>query len=309
MAALCVVGLAACTPVPEPSAEPVTSPTHTAAPQETEPEFPQPFRLEEKLLDGGAIEAVRQLLEVADNRPAIKLDITRDQVTLTVLDAELNPVAYRWQDDLINQVASDVQYQEQITFYPAGFPIEDIRRLFEVAALLGTGEDQMLQIMEYRDNAVHMNVTTRTESQTVFFKQDGTAFPRLGTRSALDIRRGFEVLTEGSSRVLSMGFEPTQGYWAEVQISEDVIERRTRMGGLPMFTSQRTETATAEPIEVTDVDPGVLARLQFDYGAGEPCEVGIRNLEDTEITAVEFICDGETHHTTLDGRELDLTDR
>lgn len=267
-----------------------------------------PYSLERDLHDGGAIDAVRQLLVVADNRPALKLDITAEQVTLTVLDENLNPAAYRWQDDLISAVASDVQYVEQSTFYPASFPLEDIRRVLDTAALLGAGGDQVLQIMEYRDGAVHMIVTTRTESQTIFFNRDGTVVPRLGTLSTQDIRRGFGDLTAGSPRVLAMGFEPGQGYWADVQISDTVIERRARMGGVPVFASQRNETSELTPIDVDEIDPGTIARNQSRFGRGEGCEVTIDRSHDPAQTTIGYVCDGEQYITDTDGQRLSITD-
>lgn len=307
MGATCIAMLISCGPAPEATLEP--TPTTTAEPEEAGPVLPMEFPLEQDLIDGGAVEAVRQLLEVADNRPALKLDITSEQLTLTVLDENLSPAAYRWQDDVISSVASDVQYMEQSTFYPAGFPLENIRRLFEVATLLGTGENQMLQIMEYRDHVVHMTVTTRTESQTVFFRQDGTVVPRLGTLSARDIRRGFETLTDGSPRVLALGFRPGQGYWADVQISETVTEHRTRMGGLPVFSSQRSEATELVPFDFEAIEPADIARRQAEFGDGEPCEVTIGNHHDPDETTIDYRCAGERFLTTVDDRELTVPER
>ena len=113
----------------------------TAGSQESPVELPMPYPLEHPVLEGGAAQAARQLMDVADNQPALKLDVTETQVTLTVLDPERTPTAYRWMDNQISAVDSDMQYFGQATFYPGTYPLGNVRRLFETANLLGAGED------------------------------------------------------------------------------------------------------------------------------------------------------------------------
>lgn len=72
--ALMAGAMAACAPVP--GAEPTAIPTATAGSQQSPVELPMPFPLEYPVLDGGAALAVRQLMAVSDNQPALKLDVT-----------------------------------------------------------------------------------------------------------------------------------------------------------------------------------------------------------------------------------------
>lgn len=303
--ALMAGAMAACAPVP--GAEPTAIPTATAGSQQSPVELPMPFPLEYPVLDGGAALAVRQLMAVSDNQPALKLDVTETQVTLTVLDNDRQPAAYRWSDNQISAVDSDLQYFGQATFYPGSYPLGNVRRLFQTANLLGAGEEPILQVQDYRDGRIYMTVTTRTESQTVFFYADGTAVPHLGTSSAQDIRRGLEDVANGSGRVLALGFNPDRGYWADIRISDSLIERRTRMGGVPVFSSQRSATTDLIPFDTDPLDPSVLSQRQARFGDGELCAVTVDNRYQRSQPTIVFECPGqEPVITNLEGRRITI---
>lgn len=295
----------ACAPVP--AAQPTFTPTATAGSEQSPLELPMPYVLADPLLDGGAEQAVRQLMTVADDHPALKLDVTETQVTLTVLAEDRQPVAYRWEDDQISAVDSDVQYFGQATFYPGSYPLDNVRRLFQTANLLGAGEQPVLQVQDYRDGRIYMTVTTRTESQTVFFNADGTAVPQLGTSSTQDIRQGLEDVSDGSGRVLALGFEPETGYWADILVSDSLIERRTRLDGVPVFASQRSETTDLIPFDTDPIDPSVVARRQARFGDGALCSVTIDNRFQRNQPTMIFECPGsEAIITDLQGRRITI---
>lgn len=297
--------LVAC--IPAPGSQPTYSPTATAGSEESPLELPMPYVLADPVLDGGAEQAVRQLMTVSDNQPALKLDITETQVTLTVLDTDRQPAAYRWMEDEVSAVDSDVQYFGQATFYPGSYPLDNVRRLFQTANLLGAGEEPILQVQDYRDGRIYMTVTTRTESQTVFFNADGTAVPQLGTSSAQDIRQGLADVSDGSGRVLALGFLPEGGYWADILVADSLIERRTRMDGVPVFTSQRSGTTDLIPFDTDPIDPSVVARKQSRFGDGDLCAVTIDNRFERNQPTMVFECPGqETIITDLQGRRITI---
>lgn len=256
------------------------------------------------LLDGGASDVVRELMTAAQDKPAVKLDIARHQVTLTVLDENQQPTAFRWQDGVINAVDSDMQYFEQATFYPGSFPLDDIRRFFTTARLRGASGDLQLQVMEYHNGEVYMTVTSRVESATVFFDKFGDAVPRLGTKSPQDIREGIEDLTERPGKVLALGFRPETGYWAEIQVSESLVERRVRMSGVPVFSSPRSQDVSSDPIPLDEIDPGLLARRQARYGEGQACNVTIDRSGDRDAARITYECPTQTVLNRLDGTRV-----
>jgi len=207
-----------------------------------------------------ADEVVAELHRVASELPALKLDVTATQATLTVLDHEDQVRTYRWRDGVISVADSDVQNLGQASFNPTTFPLGDLRRILDVAALHATSsENQVLQVVEYRGGEVYMTVTTRPESSTVFFHRDGTVVKALDTHSVADITSGLKAVTGATQVVLAVGFSPQEGYWADVPKGEGVIERRTRLGSLPTFTAQRTETLGLEPFDPLLLDASVIS--------------------------------------------------
>lgn len=279
-------------------------PTPTAGPSATPAALPMEYVPEQPLLSGGAKEVVSALLDVAGNRPTLKVDIGSSWVTLTVLGDAQEPLAYRWEGGLIQLVDSDVQYLEQTTFYPGSYPLDEVGRMFETADLLGAGDDPMLQISQYQDGDVWMTVSTRTESQTIFFHRDGTAVRRLNTTSVADIRQGLAEVTEGSAQVVAVGFSPATGYWAEVEVAKDTVERRTRMERLPVFRSRRSGAGATTPLDLDELDPSLLSSLQYRYGKGKPCTVRIAHEASQRSPHITFKCPTRSVTTRLDGRRI-----
>ena len=296
---LLVVG---CAPGPVPTgteAQPTPSPTSTPV------TFPIAFEPSAPLIDGGAHEVLVQLMQVSEHRAALKLDVTTTHVTLTVLDENQRPAAFRWQDGEINAVDSDMQYFDQATFYPGSFPLDNVRGIFSAARLYGASGELMLQIMEHHSDKIFMTVSSRAESTTVFFDRYGTLVPRLRTRSAADIRRGIEDLTTANGKVLVIGFSPATGYWADVEVSPGTVERRVRKDGVPVFAAPRGQAPSTEPLAVEDIDPGILASRQARYGDGEPCTVEIKRPEPDLTPLIRFECPTQTVTTRLDGTRVD----
>jgi len=135
-----VVLLAGCAstsdPAPSPTPSVATSvsatpdanvtPTPTVA-------FPVPMSVTQDLTTGGAKQIVRRMMEITNNRPALKLDVSTSEVTLTVLDATQKPFTLRWRANQITPADSDIQYLGQTTFRPTDYPLGNISELFDTA--------------------------------------------------------------------------------------------------------------------------------------------------------------------------------
>ncbi|WP_158600574.1 hypothetical protein [Tessaracoccus antarcticus] len=268
-----------------------------------------PFRIRESLLDGGAALAVKELHEVSGLRPALKLDVSANEVTLTVLGMDLQAVSYRWRDGTIDVAQTDVQYLRQTTFWPTDFAMDNVRRIFDVAALLGTSSNgQVLQVVEYSPGHVYMSVTTTPESNTIFFRKDATVFRSLDTRSVADIREGIDAVTPGRGPVLSIGFDASRGYYAEMPGPDNTIVRRARMQNRPTFSSKRTGVSPLTPFEASVVDPAALARtISLHDESGKGCTVEIDNRFNRVQPVATYQCDGTTFHSDMGG--IDLTDQ
>ena len=306
---------AAGTPTDSPSATPSASPTRTGpAPSRSAtrspaptPSLPSTFEVSTPLIDGGAATVVAELHRVSGLRPALKLDVTADQVTLIVLGTDKQARGYRWLDGVIESAETDVQYLGQTIFWPTDFALENVRLMFNNAALLGTSsQGQLLQVVDYRPGHVFMSVSTTPETDTIFFTKDGSVVPSLDTTAVADIRQGINDVTGGSSSVYAVGFSQALGYYAEVP-KGDFTERRSRMANRPTFYSQRAGNSALEPFDPSDVDAASLAQSIVTYDSGEGCAVEIDNRFERVQPVVTYECSGETFHSDLQGR--DMTDQ
>lgn len=278
--------------------------SETSSPEPT-PSLPAVFEITSPLLDGGAAAVVEQLHELSGLRPALKLDVTTEEVTLIVLDRDKQARGYRWRDGIIEPAETDVQYLGQTIFWPTDFTLENVQLIFDNAALLGTSSNgQVLQVVEYRPGKVFMSVTTTPETTTIFFRRDGSVFASLGTSAVADIREGISDVTEGSRDVTMIGFKADVGYYAEVPVTGDFIERRSRAGNRPTYVSQRSGTSSLEPFAPELIDAAALAQAIASHDTGAGCGVEIDNRFDRVQPVVTYTCDAETFHSDLQGRDL-----
>ena len=266
------------------------------------------FEISEPLIDGGAVTVVAELHRISGLRPALKLDITAEQVTLIVLDKDKKARGYRWLDGVIEAAQTDVQYLGQTIFWPTDFALGNVRLIFSNAALLGTSsQGQLLQVVAYRPGHVFMNVTTAPETDTIFFDKYGSVIPSLSTTAVADIRQGISDVTAGSRAVSIVGFTAEQGYYAEVPVTGDATERRSRQANRPTFYSQRAGTSALTPFDPAVLDPSALAQAIATYGGGQGCAVEIDNRFERVQPVVTYDCSGQTFHSDLQGR--DMTDQ
>lgn len=327
--AVAAVVLSACAPQDgSPSPAPTATgsvggaPTVTSAPRTSQPSrsesrppapspspdatLPAEYRVEGALTEH-AEEVVAELHRVSGHAPALKLDITTDQATLSVVTGDDGVRTYRWREDTVAIVDSDVQYLGQATFNPDNYPLHDLPRIFDVAALLArSSSNQVLQIVEYRAGDIYMSVTTLPESRTVFFQPDGAAITPLGTHGVADISAGLAEVTGSTLVVLAVGFNEEQGYWADVPKPGGIIERRIRTGMLPMFAAQRSQTLGLTPFDPALLDPAAIAKSIAAYREDpeDTCSVEVDDRHERVQPVIRYDCDGEIHYSDLEGRDM-----
>ena len=267
--------------------------------------MPVRLSLSKDLTHGGAEVVLKHITTLYGNLPALKLDVSETELTITLLDRDEHPVTLRWRDGTISQVDSDVKYLEQTTFQPTDFPLDNIAATFEAAEELGAKGDKVLQIVEYRRGEVYMTVTTSPESKTVFFTRRGEAVRTLGFHSVADITEGLKEVVAGARAATQVGFSPEVGYWVDLPPTSGVTERRSRMGALPVYVTRRSETTDRPPFDPAAIDALALARAVEKYGPDEskPCRVEIDSRFAKVAPTVRYDCDGRVTWTDLTGRE------
>lgn len=292
---VCGVGLAGCQSGPDvPTPEATTTPTTSS---------PAPLAL-----PGQARQAVNALLAAADGYPVIKVEVSSDDVTLSVV-RDGAAVTYAYRDGEIKQVESSTQYFGQASFEPSDFAIDDVSGLFQQAELIsGSTANQELQIVEYNNSQVLMTVTTRPESQTVFFRPDGTPIGKVDVTTPEGLSEALDDALQGAVAVRAIGYDPTSGLWVDVAGTEaGTAIRRTRPAQLPTWSATRRDVDVPLFSENV-VDRHVLADLIHTWGA--PDAANIKFVIDLRhrmpAPTITWQIDGQTLVTDIVG--VDLTD-
>ncbi len=315
IAAACIVLLSSCSPTtttgssspqpttPTPSLQVVT-PTATPVPDD---QLPISYPITGTLTSGEAGAVVAELHEVAGGHPVLKVDLTAKQATLTALLPDRSVVSYRWENGEITRVDSDIQYLEQATFDPADYPLDSLGRMFDIADLRGVRGELVLQVVEYRPGRVMMTVTSRPESKTVFFRQDGTAVASLGLTSVADITEGLSEVLGDASEAYSVVLSPTLGYSADLPDKEaGVVLNRTRPAEMPTFETRRSDLPGTAGFDPSLIQPAPLAKAiaRSQRSPEEQCTVTIDMSLGRSAPVARIECGGSTTYADMDGRDM-----
>ena len=296
---------------PEPTRAPSATTSDSATPEPgvtSSPTvvFPVPMNVTQDLIRGGAKQIVRRMMEITNNRPALKLDVSASEVTLTVLETNQKPFTLRWRANQIAPAESDIQYLGQTTFRPTDYPLGNISELFDIATRMGaTGTEKVLQVVEQRSGEVYLTVTTTPETKTVFFEKDGTAVRNLGYTSVADLTDGLAAVIAGSRAATQIGFGPNTGYWIDLPANNGITERRIRSAALPVYTTRLKETSSLTPFDPIQLNALVLARSiqKFNHGSKAECRIEVDNRYRRKTPIIRYDCSGRVHFTDPDGTE------
>lgn len=298
------------TPVPSvtpstasPTPTPFPTPTGTPLPDDR---LPVSYPIKGKLTDGDAGAVVNELHRVSGELPVLKVDVTETEATLTALQPDRSVISFVWRDGEITRTDSDIQYLEQATFDPSDFPIASIGRMFSVADLQGVRGDLILQIVEYREGQVLMTVTSRPESKTLFFRQDGTAVPMLGFTSVADLTTGIAEVVDDATKVYSVTINPTTGYAVDLPGGSGVVINRTRQAAMPTYETKRTEAATLETFDPALIEPAGLAKAiaRTQETPDQACTVTIDLALKRSAPVAKVQCGATTAYSDLHGRDM-----
>lgn len=293
---------------PGTGSDPSVSPSASSLAPIPDSQLPATFTIDSGLLDGTNLpKVVARLQEATGGLPTLKLDVTPDSATLSVLLDNGQVDSLRWSEGQITRVDSDVQYLKQATFNPEDYPLDQAQRMFDVADLRGVRGEATLQIVEYRAGQVMTTITSRPETTTVFFRQDGTAIADLGLTSVADITAGLTEVTADSDGAYAVGFNPARGYWADlVDTEEGVVLSRNRLGGLPVFETRRNETLSKAVFDPKLIAAAPLAKAisRAQDNPSQQCDVVIDLALKRSAPVVKVDCEGQVSYTDLTGRDM-----
>ena len=292
-------------PAPSPTQAPLPTPASSPVPDS---ELPRSYPIADSPLDGHTSDILAELHRVAGGLPVLKVDITASQITLTALLDDRGVVSYAWRGGQITKVDSDFQYLGQATFDPADYPVDSARRMFDVAGLNGVrGDELVLQIVQYRTEGIWMTVSSRPESTLVFFDNDGSAIPLLGTTSVDDIQAGITATVGEATAIYQFGFNLTQGYWVDLPDTEEGrVRTRSRRLNLPVFETLRTDSPGYDTFDPALLDAAGLARAvaRAQVTPEQECAVTVDLQHRRSAPVARIVCDGVTHYADMVGRDM-----
>lgn len=267
--------------------------------------LPRSFAVDGSLADEGNARAVVEALHAAAGQaPALKLDLTTTQATLTVLE-DGAPRSVRWSADVIDEATTDFEYFDQRTFDPRGFPLDQVGLMFDLADLLGVRGDLVYQVQEYREQQVFQTVSSRPESFTVFFERDASAVPVLGTATTADIAEGMREVITNDIAIREFGFSPERGYWV-VSTTADGEVMRVRKDGIPMFEAPSGTILDGEAFSVRTLSaPAMAATMdRLRSNPEDPCSVRVVWSDALHQPTMTVDCGGNVDEVRLDGTPL-----
>ncbi|MCL2316138.1 MAG: hypothetical protein FWC46_03495 [Actinomycetia bacterium] len=260
-------------------------------------------------LPGMAQHAVDMLQGEAGGRPIIRVTVSPQEATLTYVDKG-QAVTWSWSNGAVAVINSPVTYVDQASFNPASFSLDDVGSLFaRAAAVSGSNSQQELQINEYNQGKVLMTVTTSPESQTVFFRPNGTMIDALDLTTGPGLAEALADITGGVEAVVGIGLLDG-ALWADIRLSDQQVEHRVRPAKLPAYTVLRTDRTKVAPFSPALVQPQVIASILADVAANRhvsPNQITLTmdTRDDLGYAALRFTTGVTTVVYTPDG--IDIT--
>lgn len=251
------------------------------------------------------------LLVAAAGLPAIKLDVSATQATLSTLDGT-TPRAWRWVDGRVNEVESDIEYIQQATFNPDDFNIDDVGALFATAAQIsGSSSSQELQIVEQTPGTVLMVVGTRPESEPVFFRPDGSTVNRLDLTTKQGLDEALRDVIAGRTQLTVVGATKDLVYAESTDPkAAGATLRISRPRRVPAFRTSRQEAPTLNPFGPSDIHTQVIVDTCQSMRArwGKPADAVVTWVMDRRdnrpLPTIRFMLEDKTMVTDLTGRDI-----
>ena len=307
-ATLAAMALTACQPaLPSVSPSPTPSPSASSATP-----TPSPTPNIDLTAPGAARRVLHRLLTAAGPGKLIMAEVTARTATVSVLgEGSAKPATWAYREGRILQAASDLQYVDQASFDLADFDLDDVGRLFRVAATLSEETSQQtLQIVEYSGGRVMMTVTTNPESRTVFFNPDGSLLPELDYQTEAGVAAGLADVLAGRVVVRQVGVDSQTGAWASYAGPEDTTIRCQRPPKVPVTTVSRDDPPPTDPFAAKLVDAEVIwavvqrTRLAHDLDPDTEWSVTMTDSQGSGEPRMQFRVDGQSLTTDAAGREL-----
>ena len=242
--AVCLAAaLSGCTPAAEP--QPTPTPLDFTAP-------------------GVAADMVGQLMEAAGGTHVVNVELTRSEAHVSVVVGQ-DVVTYAYRDQQISQIDSDIAYVGQAIFDPRGFALKNLGDLFTQAAVIsGSSQGQQLQIVDYNDGTIYMNVTTNPDTVPVFFTPDGALIRPLDPSDLFDLTS--ELTQVVGPEAVRVGVSSDGSVYVDQPAGPDQVLRVVRTSRFPVRTQLKPDSSQSPLFDSSMITPG-MARDILDRAA------------------------------------------
>ena len=253
---------------------PLPVPAPTTTPREC-PDFTEP---------GAAAAMITRLTANLGSNQTVMVQVQQHELAVTALVDEA-PSTWACRAGVVEEVPTDIVYVDQATFSVNAFDIDDIGSLFRAAAAIaGSSENQVLQIVDYSGGRVMMAVATNPESRTVFFNPDGSLLENLDFDTPGGIKRGLADVEGGLTAALQVTIESDKSVWIDSPGADDgTVVRRQRTQRIPVTTITRGERTTLPTFSPRLVNADVIWSVVEDHlGAYAPDTSWSVSIDDRE---------------------------
>ena len=256
-------------------------------------------------MPGVAADMVDQLMAVAGSTHVVNVELTRSEAHVSVVIGQ-DVLTYAYRDAHISQIDSDIAYVGQAIFDPRTFALKNVKDLFTQASVIsGSNQGQQLQIVDYSDGTIYMNVTTNPDTVPVFFTPDGALIRPLDPTDLVDLTSELtEVVGPDAVRV---GVSSDGSVYVDLPAGPTQVLRVVRTSRFPVRTQLKPDSTPLTPFDSSLITPGMVQTILARASAhlDKPLEQGFdlvisRPPEDREPTATVTM-GIKTTHLSLNG--------
>jgi len=239
---------------------------------------------------GAAADMVDKLMETAGSTHVVNVELTKTEAHVSVVIGQ-DVLTYAYRDSQISQIDSDIAYVGQAIFDPRRFDLTNLGDLFTQAAVIsGSDQGQQLQIVDYNDGTIYMNVTTNPDTVPVFFTPAGVLIRPLDPTDVLGLASELTEVTGPAA--VRVGVSSDGSVYADLPAGPAQVLRIVRTSRFPVRTQLKSDSSELVPFDSGVITPRMVydilqrASIHLDKSLDDGFDLVIsRTGDDREPTA------------------------
>ena len=190
---------------------------------------------------GAAANMVNKLMETAGSTHVVNVELTKSEAHVSVVIGQ-DVLTYAYRDAQISQIDSDIAYVGQAIFDPRSFDLTNLGDLFTQAAVIsGSDQGQQLQIVDYNDGTIYMNVTTNPDTVPVFFTPSGALIRPLDPTDVFGLTSELTEVT--GPNAVRVGVSSDGSVYVDIPAGPDQVLRVVRTSRFPVRSQLKSDSS------------------------------------------------------------------